>query len=60
VDGHPCSHGSTSAYALELSEPPRLAALERHLGQVYLPVLGQDGPCCSAAAAVRDQSDIVT
>jgi DNA-binding transcriptional MerR regulator len=38
----------------------RLAALERHLGQVNLPVLGQDGPCCSAAAAVRDQADIVT
>lgn len=38
----------------------RLAALERHLGQVNLPVLGQDGPCCSAAAALRDQSGIVT
>ena len=38
----------------------RLSALERHLGQVVLPVLGQDGPCCSAAAAVRDQSVNVT
>jgi DNA-binding transcriptional MerR regulator len=38
----------------------RLAAPERHLGQVNLPVLGQDGPCCSAAAAIRDQSAKLT
>ncbi len=38
----------------------RLAGLERHLAQVNLPMLGQDGPCCASAAAVRDQSDRVT
>ena len=38
----------------------RLAALERHLGQSSLPVLGQDGPCCAAAESVLDASARVT
>jgi DNA-binding transcriptional MerR regulator len=30
----------------------QIAALERHLGLEPLPMLGDGGPCCSAAAAV--------
>jgi hypothetical protein len=31
----------------------RLAALEAHLGLVSLPMAGETGPCCGAAAAVE-------